>query len=351
MATLYSGTHYTFDDVLLRPQYSEVSSRDNVDISTEIVPGIKLKTPIMSANMQTVNSVELAVALAQEGGMATVDQFRSIENQVSFIVEVKKHNVLLAASIGVTKDFMDRAVACIEAKADIIIIDTPHAHNQLTKDAIKLFRSKYKDFPLIVGNIATREAAMFLLHQDVDGIKVGIGPGGACLTRVNAGCGAPQISALFECFDIVRNHGVSIIADGGIKAPGSFAKAIAAGGSACYMGSIFAGTNEAPSKLVEVNGVKYKEYYGSSSEVAKIKRSIDDPSFKEKSNRYVEGGSGYTTYQGSVAELVERYVMGLKSAMSYTGAFTISEFWERAVFTLITQNGVIENGIHSIVSK
>ncbi len=151
-----------------------------------------------------------------------------------------------------------------------------------------------------------------------------------------------------ECYDVARNRNISIIADGGISSPGSFAKAIAAGGNAAYMGSIFAGTDEAPSKLVTKNDEKYKEYYGSSSTEAKIQRSKDDDSFKEKATRHVEGDSGFTKYQGSVKDVVEKYVMGLKSAMSYSGALNIKEFHERAVFALITQNGVKENGAHSI---
>lgn len=349
MATLLNATSYTFDDVLLKPQYSEIDSRETVDVSTEIAPGIILKAPIMSANMQTVNSVKLCIELAKHGGMATVDQFRSIEEEAEMINKVKKEKVLIAAAIGTSRDYIERAEAVIGAGCDLIIMDTPHAHNHLTKNAIKNFKNKFGDFPLIAGNVATKEAALFLIHHGVNGIKVGVGPGAACLTRVNTGCGAPQITAIMEVYDVARNHNVSIIADGGIKEPGSFAKAIAAGGSAAYMGSIFAGTDEAPSDLIEINGKKYKEYYGSSSEAAKVKRAESDKSFKQKANRFVEGQAGFTKYQGSVSEVVEKYVMGLKSAMSYSGAKTLREFQDRAVFTLITQNGVAENGAHGLV--
>ena len=349
MATILTAESYTFDDVLLRPQYSEINSREDVDISVEILPGIKLSVPIMSSNMQTVNSVELCVALYQEGGIATVDQFRSAENEVEMIKQVKKKGAKVAAAIGTSRDYIERAKAVIKAGAEFIVMDTPHAHNLLTKNAIKNFKAEFDGFPLIVGNVATKEAALYLAHHGVMGIKVGIGPGAACSTRVNTGAGAAQVTALMECLDVARNHHLGVIADGGIQTPGSFSKAIAAGGSAAYMGSIFAGTDEAPSKLIEKNGVKYKEYYGSSSVAAKIKRAEDDNNFKEKPNRFVEGESGYTKYQGSVKDVVERYVMGLKSAMSYSGAKTIKEFQERAIFTLITQNGVKENGAHGIL--
>ncbi len=176
MATFLTASTYTFDDVLLHPQYSEINSRDDVDVSTEILPGVKLKVPLMSSNMQTVNSVELCIALSKEGGIATVDQFRSIENQVEMITEVKKTGEKVAAAIGTSRDYIERAKAVIKAGAEFIVMDTPHAHNFLTKTAIKEFKKEFKEFPLIAGNIATKEAALFLIHHGVHGIKVGIGP-------------------------------------------------------------------------------------------------------------------------------------------------------------------------------
>ena len=349
MASINSTPSYTFDDVLLRPQYSEINSREDVDVSIEIVPGIKLTSPIMSANMQTVNSVKLGIAMCKEGGLATIDQFRSIEDQVEMIKKIKTENCQTAASVGTSRDFMERAEALVESGVTLIIMDTPHAHNLLTKNAVTSFRQKYKDFPLVVGNIATREAATFLIKLGVDGIKVGIGPGAACLTRENTGAGMPQITAIMECFDIANNHGVSVIADGGIKKPGSFAKAIAAGGTVAYMGSVFAGCDESPGEVIEINGKQYKEYFGSSSIQAKIKRAESDKNFKQSANRFVEGDSGHTKYQGSVKEVIENYVMGLKSAMSYVGARNIKEFQEMAVFSLLTQNGLTENGAHGLV--
>lgn len=350
MASIHASPSYTFDDVLIRPQYSEINSRDEVDTSIEIVPGLRLSNPIMSANMQTVNSVALCVKISELGGLATVDQFRSIEEEANMIKEIKKQNAKIAGAIGASKDFMERAEAVISAGADLIIMDTPHAHNLLTKNAIKSFKTKFKDIPLIVGNIATKEAALFLTHHGVDGIKVGVGPGAACLTRVNTGAGAPQITAIMECYEVAKNHGIGIIADGGVKTPGSFAKAIAAGGSAVYMGSVFAGTQESPGEVIEINGKKYKEYFGSSSETAKIRRAQSDKNYKENANRFIEGDYGYTKFQGTVQDVVEKYIMGLKSAMSYVGAKNIREFQDRTVFTVITQNGVVENGAHGLAA-
>lgn len=350
MATILQTQAYTFDDILLKPQYSELSSRDQADISVELVPGIKLENPIMSSNMQSVNSVELAIEVFRNGGMSTIDQFRSVENQITMIREVKASGAKVAGAIGTSKNFLERAEALVFEGVEVVIMDTPHAHNSLTKEAIKKFKEKFKDnIALIVGNIATKEAALFLIHHGVDGIKVGIGPGGACLTRVNAGSGAPQVTALMECYDVARNRGIGIIADGGVKTPGNFAKAIAVGGSAVYMGSVFAGSAESPGKIIELNGAKYKEYFGSSSEIAKTKRAEADSDYKEKNSRYVEGGAGLTPYNGKVSEIMEKFAMGLKSAMSYTGAENIRDFQQKAVVTIITQNSFYENGTHSIV--
>lgn len=351
MATVIATEGLTFDDVLIKPQYSEINSRDDVDISTEIVPGLKIDSPIMSANMQAVNSIELCTKVAQNGGMATIDQFRSIEEEVKMIKKIKSLNLKIAGAVGTSKDYIERTEAVFNSGADVIVMDTPHAHNLLTKKAIENVRKIIGDYPLIVGNVATKEGALFLIHLGVDGIKVGIGPGAACTTRTITGAGEPQITALMECFDAAKSHGISIIADGGVKTPGAFAKAIAAGGDCVYLGSIFAGALESPAELIEKDGKKYKEYYGSSSEKAKIKRSNSDNNFKESPNRFVEGEAGYTAFQGSVHEIFERFEMGLKSAMSYTGAFTIKDFQDRAIFTILTQNGVSENGAHGLIKK
>ncbi len=348
MAQIITTTAYTFEDVLIKPQYSQIISREDVDISSEIVPGLRINSPIMSANMQSVNSVKLCVELAKNGGMATIDQFRSIEQQSEMIKKVKEQGALIAAATGVTRDYLERAEACLTSGASLVIMDTPHAHSELTKRAVKSFKKLFKNAPLIVGNIATKEAALFLIHLGVDGLKVGIGPGGACLTRVNAGAGAPQITALMECYEAARNHGVSIIADGGVKTPGSFAKAIAAGGSAVYMGSVFAGTNESPGEIKEINGKFYKEYFGSSSQEAKKRRKQSDKGYKQKTSKYVEGDYGFTPFQGSVEDVVLKYTMGLRSAMSYSGAKDIKAFQERTIFSIITQNGVTENGAHGL---
>lgn len=349
MASIIVSPSLTFDDVLIRPQYSEINSRDDVNTEVEILPGFKLRSPVISSNMQTVNSIELCVEMFNNGGIALLDQFRSIENEVQMVKDIKKKKAKVSGAIGSSRDYIERAEALIHAGVEFIVMDTPHAHNLLTKKAIIEFRKKFKDFPLIVGNVATKEAALFLIHHGVDGIKVGVGPGAACLTRVNTGSGASQIGAIMECYEVTKHHGVSLIADGGVKTSGSFAKAIGAGGSAVMMGSVFAGTTESPGEIVEINGKKYKEYFGSASEEARVRRNKMDQTFDKKPNKFVEGEYGFTNYQGNVADVIEKFVMGLKSAMSYSGAGDIKTFQDKVIFTVITQNGVTENGAHGLV--
>jgi IMP dehydrogenase len=351
MAKLIVQPAYTYDDVLIKPQYSEVVSRKDVDISVEIAPGVKLDIPIMPVNMQTVISVDLCVKISELGGMATLHQFASIDEQVKMLQDVKSRGARVAGAIGATKDYLERAKALIDNGVSLIIMDTPHAHSFFTINAVKEFRKMFGDFPFIAGNIATREAAVDLINAGVDGIKVGVGPGAACLTRVNAGAGMPQLTAVLECAEIAKQMGKTVIADGGIQTPGNFAKAIGAGGTVAFIGSMFAGTDESPSELVVVNGKKFKRYFGSSSESAKELRIQDDPAYKNKPNEFIEGADGLTKYHGSVESLVEKLTMGLRSAMSYSGAFTVNEYQEKVIFFTVTQSGFKENGAHGLITS
>jgi IMP dehydrogenase/GMP reductase len=340
----------TYDDVVIYPQYSEVISRKTVDISSEIAPGIRLETPITASNMDTVISVELCVKLSELGGIAWNHQLQSVEEEVAVLVESKKRGArLVGCTIGATGDYIERAKALIENGADIIMIDTPHAHSLNGIEAIKAFRKAFGKFPLIAGTVATRQGAIDLIKAGADGLKVGIGSGSPCLTRVNAGCGVPQLTAVLECAEITQREGKSLIADGGIKVPGAFAKAIAAGGSASMMGGVFAGCAESPSELVEVNGKKFKKYYGSASFAGKKYRSDHDKNHKKSPAEFIEGGEGLIVYQGELEEVIAKYAMGLRSAMSYSGAFNIKEFQEKAKFMHVSMAGIVEGGTHGFV--
>jgi IMP dehydrogenase len=303
----------------------------------------------MPANMQAVCSVKLAVASFRAGGMATVDQFRSVTEAGEMVRKVKKQKAEVCGAIGATKDYLERAEVLVKAGVKALIMDSPHAFHILTREAVTNIRTRYQTLPLIVGNVGTAEGADMLFRLGVDCVKVGIGPGAACLTRINTGTGMPQITAILDCYKVAQKYKKTILADGGVKTPGDFAKAIAAGGSAVYAGSIFAGTDEAPGKLIIKGGQKYKEYWGSSSEHAKEKRAKADPLYKERASRFVEGGKGLTLYEGSVMGVYERFAMGLKSAMSYSGASNITQFQKKRKFVRVTSSGIRENGAHGLV--
>ncbi len=340
----------TYDDVVIVPQYSEVISRKDVDISIDLAPGIHLETPLTASNMDTVISVDLCVKISELGGLAWNHQFQSIEKEVKILSESKKKGArLVGCAIGATSDYLERAKALIDNGADIILIDTPHAHSKMGVEAVKAFRKMFGKFPLIAGTVATKEGTYDLIKAGVDGLKVGIGSGSACLTRINAGCGVPQLTAVLECSEITIREGKSLLADAGIKMPGSFAKAIAAGGSAAMMGGVFAGSLESPSKLVEKDGKMFKVYYGSASQAGKQYRSENDPAHKKSSNEFIEGGEGLVAYRGTLEEIFASYVMGLRSAMSYSGAFNIKEFQNKVLFQQITASGILEGGAHGLI--
>ncbi len=339
----------TFDDVLLRPQFSDLNSREEADVTTEIVPGVKLLAPLMPANMQSVCSVELAVACSEAGSLATIDQFRSIGEAVQMVKKVVSRKCRVAGAIGVSKDYTERAEQLLKAGVCCFVVDSPHAHHVKTKKALLELKRKFPRTSIIVGNVATKEGAVDLFKWGADCVKVGVGPGSACLTRIHTGSGVPQITALMECYKVAKKYKKTILADGGVKTPGDFSKAIAAGGAAVYAGSIFAGTVEAPGKNVKNARGVFKKFWGSSSEVGRVLRSKADNSYREKSNRFVEGGEGLVPFQGTVKSLLERYVMGLKSAMSYSGSRSIPKFQEKAIFLKISPSSIRENGAHGLV--
>lgn len=338
----------TYDDVVIVPQYSDIKSRDDVDISVEIAPDVRLSVPMIASNMDTVISTELCVKLSELGGIAMIHQFQSIELEVKMLKDVKEKGAKVGASIGCAGDFLERAKELIDNGADIVLMDTPHGHSQNMIDGILAFRKMFGKFPLLAGTIATSDAAIDLIRAGVDAIKVGVGAGHACTTRINAGAGVPQLTAVLRTVEAAKNSGVTIIADAGVKNPGAFAKAIGAGAMAIKSGRIFVSTDEANSQLVEKDGKKFKIYRGEASKEAKEERLKKDPGYRQKSTSYVEGAEGLVPYEGSLESVVQRYAMGLRSAMSYTGARNIKEFQEKVLFMQVTQSGQVEAGAHGL---
>jgi IMP dehydrogenase len=458
---------YTFDDVLLIPQATEVEPKD-VDVSTRITPNVKLKVPILSAAMDTVTEWEMAVAMAREGGLGVIHRNMSIEEQAEMVRKVKRAerfmveevitvspdetldyalflmekndidglpvvengrivgiitkkdiaakegqrirelmtselitvgenveveealrimfdnridrlpvvdregrliglitmsdlmmrrkyknavrdkngDLIVAAAVGPFD--LERAKALDRAGADVIVIDTAHAHNLKAIEAMKEIRNAV-DADLIVGNIANPKAVDDLTFADA--VKVGIGPGSICTTRVVAGVGVPQVTAIALVADRAQEYGLHVIADGGIRYSGDIVKAIAAGADAVMLGSLLAGTKEAPGKEVVINGRRYKQYRGMGSLGAMMKGGAERYYQKGhmKTKKFVpEGVEGVVPYKGSVSDILYQLVGGLRSGMGYVGASSIAELKERGEFVIITQAGVKESHPHDI---
>jgi IMP dehydrogenase len=467
----------TFDDVLLRPAYSEILPNE-VDTRTQFSRNITLNIPLCSSAMDTVTEAALAIALAQQGGIGVIHKNFSIEQQAEEVDKVKrsesgmivdpvtirdtalvsealnimdrwrisgvpvvdengrlvgiitnrdlrfetrtdipvseamtpqplvtvpvgttlneakvklqKHRIekllvvdeggLLkglitvkdiqkaiafpnaakddlgrlrcAAAIGATGDFRERAGALVASRVDAIVIDTAHGHSSRVINAAKAVRTDFPDLELIAGNVGTGDGAKALIDAGVDAVKVGIGPGSICTTRVVTGAGVPQIMAIGECVEAARGTGVPIIADGGVKFSGDVAKAIAAGADSVMIGSLFAGTEEAPGEVILFQGRNFKTYRGMGS-IGAMRRGSSDRYAQEGTvadSKYVpEGIEGRVAYKGSVADMVTQLVGGLRSGMGYTGCRNMKELQENAQFVRITSAGLRESHVHDVI--
>ena len=469
------GNGITFDDVLLVPQYSEVTP-NLINLETHLTKKIKLNIPMMSAAMDTVTEHRMAIAMARQGGIGIIHKNMTIEMQADEVDKVKRSEngvisdpfsltpdntikdaddlmakfrisgvpitksetdktlvgiitnrdlkfetdfskkisesmtseglitapvgitledakkilakarkeklpivdennilrglitikdiekqikypdsakdsqgrLLCGAGVGITGDMMERVAALVDAKVDVIVLDSAHGHSKNIIDAVKKVKSAYPDLQVIAGNIATAEAANDLIDAGADAVKVGIGPGSICTTRVVAGIGVPQISAIMEVFDVAKKRDIPIIADGGIKYSGDMTKALAAGGSVCMMGSMFAGCDESPGTFELFQGRKYKVYRGMGS-IAAMENGSKDRYFQEGAKKLVpEGVEGRVAYKGSLEDVVFQLIGGIRSGMGYCGCPTIPELQERAKFVKISAASLKESHPHDI---
>lgn len=474
----------TFDDVLLLPGYSEVLPSE-IDLSTELAPGLCLKIPLLSAAMDTVTEARLAIALAREGGLGVIHRNLTIEDQVAEVDKVKRsesgmiadpitlppdatlqqaetlmatyrisgvpitengrlvgiltnrdvrfatdfsrpvseymttrnlvtaalgttleeakailqeHRIeklplvddrgslvglitvkdiqkkrdypfaatdrhgrlLVAAAVGAGRDYRERAAALVRAGVDTLVVDTAHGHSKNVLEALRWLRSTFPAVPILAGNVATAEGTAALIDAGASAVKVGIGAGSICTTRVISGVGVPQVSAVWECVQVGRKHGVPVIADGGIKYSGDIVKALAAGAHAVMLGSIFAGTDEAPGDVVIYQGERFKDYRGMGS-LGAMKgpgrdRYVQGLAISAESNGtgtpagklVAEGVEGRVPYKGRLADLVFQLTGGIRSGMGYVGAATLPELWARARFVRITNAGLIESHPHGV---
>ncbi len=353
----------TFDDVLLVPNYSEVVPTE-VDTAAFFTPKIKLQVPISSSAMDTVTESKMAVALGKMGGIGVIHKNLSIEEQAKAVKEVKAEGLQAAAAIGATKDYMERAEALVKAGVDVLVIDTAHGHSKRVIDAVKEVKKKFsakggsasggKKVEIVAGNIATAEGAKALIAAGADAVKVGIGPGSICTTRMVSGCGVPQITAIMDVVAACKKSKTPVIADGGIKFSGDIAKALAVGASCVMLGSLLAGTDEAPGEVFEEHGKKYKSYRGMGS-LGAMNQGSKDRYGQDKvvgGKLVPEGVEAKVAYKGSVVNIVEQLVGGLRSGMGYSGAKNISELHKKARFIQITPAGLKESHVHDVkISK
>ena len=468
------GEGITFDDVLLVPQYSEVTP-NMIDLTTNLTKKIKLNIPMMSAAMDTVTESKMAIAMARQGGIGIIHKNMSIEAQADEVDKVKRSEngvitdpfylspehtlkdadelmakfrisgvpitegtklvgiitnrdlkfetdfskkikesmtskedglitakvgitldeakailakarkeklpivdddfnlrglitikdiekqikyplsakddqgrLLCGAGVGITGNMMERVEALVNAHVDVIVMDSAHGHSKNIIEAVKQVKTAYPDLQVIAGNIATGDAARALIEAGADAVKVGIGPGSICTTRVVAGIGVPQITAIMDCYAVAKEYGIPVIADGGIKYSGDITKALAAGGNVCMMGSMFAGCDEAPGTFELFQGRKYKVYRGMGS-IAAMENGSKDRYFQEGAKKLVpEGVEGRVAYKGSLEDMIFQLVGGIRSGMGYNGCPTIPELQEKAKFVNISAASLKESHPHDI---
>ena len=468
------GEGITFDDVLLVPQYSEVTP-NMIDLTTNLTKKIKLNIPMMSAAMDTVSESKMAIAMARQGGIGIIHKNMSIEAQAEEVDKVKRSEngvitdpfylspehtlkdadelmakfrisgvpitegtklvgiitnrdlkfetdfskkikesmtskedglitakvgitldeakailakarkeklpivdddfnlrglitikdiekqikyplsakddqgrLLCGAGVGITGNMMERVEALVNAHVDVIVMDSAHGHSKNIIEAVKKVKAAYPDLQVIAGNIATGDAARALIEAGADAVKVGIGPGSICTTRIVAGIGVPQITAIMDCYAVAKEYGIPVIADGGIKYSGDITKALAAGGNVCMMGSMFAGCDEAPGTFELFQGRKYKVYRGMGS-IAAMENGSKDRYFQEGAKKLVpEGVEGRVAYKGSLEDMIFQLVGGIRSGMGYNGCPTIPELQERAKFVKISAASLKESHPHDI---
>ncbi len=358
----------TFDDVLMVPAPSDVTP-NTVSTKTELTPTLTLNIPILSAAMDTVTESRLAIRLAQLGGLGVVHKNMLIEQQAAEVKRVKDAPVdlglnpnaavdangrlLVAGAVGVTNDTIDRVAAMVEAGVDAIVLDSAHGHSTGVLRKVTEVREAFPELNIIAGNIATGAGAAALYDAGADVVKVGIGPGSICTTRVVAGTGVPQVTAIIEAATIAAQYGKTIIADGGIKWSGDIVKAIAAGGNAVMLGSMLAGTDETPGEVLEdsTTGKKFKAYRGMGS-IAAMENGSKDRYFqgevKEVNKMVPEGIEARTEYKGTLADVVFQLIGGLRSGMGYTGSASIKDLVEKGQFIQITNAGLIESHPHDV---
>jgi len=331
----------SFNDVLLIPQYSDVKLGE-MDVSTRLTSNLKLKIPILSSPMDTVTGPEMALAMGEMGGLGILPRNLNLDEVLKAIDKLHEEGLPIGVAVGPFDD--DKVTRLAEKEVDIVVIDTAHGHSRNVLEAVKRFKREY-GVEVMAGNVATGEGAEALIEAGADSLRVGIGPGHACTTREVAGVGVPQLTAVAWVADVASEYEVSVVADGGIEKPADIVKALAAGADAVMLGYLLAGTDEAPGEVLRISGKVYKKYRGMGSKGALASGSARYGEFK----KVPEGVEGYVEYRGSLREILEYLVGGLKQGMGYLGVRNLRELKAKARFVRITPAGAGESKPRGII--
>ena len=334
-------------------------TRSNIPVSE-----VMTKQPLVTVPIGTTlteakvklqkHRIEKLLVVDEQGLLKGLITVKDIQKAIRYPFAAKDDlgRLRCAAAIGATGDFLERAAALVNSRVDAIVVDTAHGHSSRVIEAVKAVKTKFPEIELVAGNVATAEATAELISAGVDAVKVGIGPGSICTTRVVTGAGVPQITAILECVAAAKGSGVPIIADGGVKYSGDVAKAIASGADSVMIGSLFAGTEEAPGEVILYQGRNFKTYRGMGS-IGAMKKGSSDRYSQEgtvSDSKYVpEGIEGRVAYKGTLADMVTQLVGGVKSGMGYTGCKNIKELQENARFVRITSAGLRESHVHDVI--
>lgn len=342
---LERGKGLTFDDVLLVPRHSEISSRRHPNLKTKVTKNFEIEIPLVTANMDTITGKEMACAMAKLGGLGILHRFMSIEEQVLDVKYIqdylKKNNLpdIVAASIGVKEAGIERAKALIEAGVQIITLDIAHGDSVMMLETLEFVKKTFPHVDVIAGNVATPDGVRRMIDLGADAVKVGIGPGSMCTTRIITGHGVPQLTAIAMCVQEGMKSDVPVIADGGLKSSGDMVKAFAAGASSCMVGSLVSGTLETPG---EVKG-GMKQYRGMASKSAQVSWRGELPQ-----GMAAEGESTLIPCKGSVDNVVHELTGGIRSGMTYMGVDKISAMMEASLFMEMSASGMTESKPHGV---
>lgn len=356
---------YTFDDLLLVPAKSQVVPA-NVSMKTRLTQKITLNVPILSAAMDTVTEVNMAAMMAKLGGMGFLHKNMPQEMQALMVKTVKETPIeeaysdanidsqgrlRVGAAVGVGDVTLSRVSALVEAGVDIVAVDSAHGHSSGVIETVRMIREAYPELDIVGGNVVTAQAATDLIYAGANVIKVGVGPGSICTTRVVSGVGVPQLTAVNDVYNVAKQYDVGVIADGGIKLSGDIAKALAAGADCVMLGGLLAGCEESPGDVIEVFGKKVKNYIGMGSLTA-MQRGSSDRYFqggvKELSKLVPEGIEATVPYKGSISDVVYQMLGGVRSGMGYCGCATILDMKQKAQFVKITGAGLRESHPHDV---